>query len=311
MSLFTRIRRNPRLLLDGVRNVPAACVELNRLYHKKRSGVAYNEDGIDVFEEDWDNLIILDACRFDYFAELTDFNSPVERRVSRGAASREFITGNFSNRTLHDVVYVSGNRWFLELNESINSDVHTYRDVERDFYVDRLDGDKSDVGYVPLPGTVLESALEAAEAFPDKRLIIHLMQPHKPYLGPNSDQFTYDGGLRSTMAASSADIETLRDAYRDTIEITLDLVESALNSLDGRTVITSDHGELLGERLRPIPVRWYGHREGLYVPELVDVPWQVVQEGPRREISADPPKQMPEVDEEEMADNLRALGYVL
>ncbi|WP_050031995.1 hypothetical protein [Halorubrum halophilum] len=311
MGLTTRIRRNPRLLLKGIRDVPAAFAELNRLYHTKRSGPEYNRNGIDVFEEEWDNLIILDACRFDYFAESTDFDSPVERRVSRGSTSREFITGNFANRALHDVVYVSGNRWFLELREFLNAEVHAYRDVERDFRVDRLDDSKSDVGYVPYPETVLESAIEAAEEFPDKRLIIHLMQPHKPYLGPNSDLFTYDGGLRSTMAASGdVDIDTLRQAYRDTLEITLDHVESALDSLDGRTVITADHGELLGERLRPIPVRWYGHKEGVYVPELVDVPWQVVKEGPRREISADPPEQMPDVDEETVEDTLRALGYV-
>lgn len=311
MTLSARIRRNPRLLLNGVRDVPAACAELNRLYHQKRSGGGYNRGGMDVFEEDWDNLIILDACRFDYFAELTNFNSSVERRVSRGATSREFITGNFSNRALHDVVYVSGNRWFLQLHDLINSEIHAYRDVQRDFYVDRPNETANEVGYVPYPGTVLDSAIEAAEEFPNKRLIVHLMQPHKPYLGPNRDQFTYDGGLRSTMAISSADTETLREAYRDSLEITLALVDSALNSLDGRTVITSDHGELLGERLRPIPVRWYGHKEGVYVSELTDVPWQVVKEGSRREISADPPEQMPEVDDKKVANNLRALGYVL
>lgn len=310
MRLINRIRRNPRLLLKAVRDAPASLVELNRLYHTKRSDRDYNQNGIDVFEQDWDNLVILDACRYDYFAESTDFDSPVERRVSRGAASREFITGNFSNRALHDVVYVSGNRWFLELREFIDAEVHAYRDVERDLYVSRLDGDKSDVGYVPHPETVLDAAVEAAEEFPEKRLIIHLMQPHKPYLGPKSDRFTYDGGLRSTMAASGADIETLREAYRDTLEVTLDLVESTLDDLDGRTVITSDHGELLGERLRPIPVRWFGHREGVYVPELVDVPWQVVKEGPRREISADPPERIPDVDEETVEDTLRTLGYV-
>lgn len=310
MQLGNRIRRNPRLLLKAVRDAPATLVELNRLYHTRRSDRDYNQNGIDVFEQDWDNLVILDACRYDYFAESTEFEGPVERRMSRGAASREFITGNFSNRALHDVVYVSGNRWFLELREFINAEVHAYRDVERDFYVSRLDDDKRDVGYVPHPETVLDSAVEAAEEFPEKRLIIHLMQPHKPYLGPKSDRFTYDGGLRSTMAASGADIETLREAYRDTLEITLDLVESTLDALDGRTVITSDHGELLGERLRPIPVRWYGHREGVYVPELVEVPWQVVKEGPRREISADPPERMPEVDEETVEDTLRTLGYV-
>jgi hypothetical protein len=308
MSTFARLRENPGLVLEAMRDVPAAVLELNRLYYS-RSTSSYNADGIDVFDQEWDNLIILDACRCDYYAEQTRFDGPLECRRSRGSASNEFIRGNFSDRTLHDVVYVSGNRWFLNLRDHLDCELHAYRDVERDFHVDRVDGDDEE-GYVPYPETVMEAAAEAAEEFPEKRLLIHLMQPHKPYLGPHSDQFTYEAGLRTTMQNSEADTETLRAAYRETLDITLDTVGAHLDALEGLTVISADHGELLGERASPLPVRWYGHPEGVYVPELVEVPWHVVSEGPRRTIRAEPPQEIPEPDEEEVTDTLRALGYV-
>ena len=39
------------------------------------------------------------------------------------------------------------------------------------------------------------------------------------------------------------------------------------NIKEAHVIITSDHGELLGER------GLYGHRTGLHVRELVEVPW--------------------------------------
>jgi hypothetical protein len=42
-------------------------------------------------EEDWDNLIILDACRYDYFKRQHDFEGSVDRIVSPGKMSWEFM----------------------------------------------------------------------------------------------------------------------------------------------------------------------------------------------------------------------------
>ncbi len=309
MDPIARVVENPRLLIEAARNVPGFLIELNRLYYRQY-GPEYNRTGTDVFEEDWDNLIILDACRYDYYDAVTEFEGPVESRTSRGSASPEFIRGNFGDKTLHDVVYVSGNRWFLKLRDELDYELHAYRDVERDFYVEMKDDPNPDEGYVPFPETVLDAAADAAEEYPHKRLIVHLMQPHKPYLGPHREKFTYDGGVGSTVKASGVGIETLREAYRDTLEITLDAVASTVGAIDGRTVITADHGEMLGERLSPVPVRVYGHPEGVYVPELVEVPWHVVKQGPRRQITAEAPEAHSEVDQEEVEESLRALGYV-
>jgi len=49
-------------LITALQNPRRALVELNQIYHEKVSNV----DRVSVLEEDWDNLLILDACRYDH-----------------------------------------------------------------------------------------------------------------------------------------------------------------------------------------------------------------------------------------------------
>ena len=62
--------------------------------------------GLDVIEQDWDTLVILDACRYDSFKQCRDLKGSLQPAVSRGAHSWEFMQGNFVDRELHDTVYV-------------------------------------------------------------------------------------------------------------------------------------------------------------------------------------------------------------
>jgi hypothetical protein len=80
--------------------------------------------------------------------------------------------------------------------------------------------------------------------------------------------------------------------------------------LPGKTVVSSDHGELLGERLSPIPLRAYGHPMGIYMDELVKIPWHVHETGNRKRILAEPPSERLDMDEGEVESQLRNLGYV-
>lgn len=57
--------------------------------------------GINIMDEDWDNLILIDACRYDVFANINSINGSLESRISSGSSSREFIEKNFVNKTLH------------------------------------------------------------------------------------------------------------------------------------------------------------------------------------------------------------------
>jgi len=82
-----------------------------------------------------------------------------------------------------------------------------------------------------------------------------------------------------------------------------------LDELDGKSVVTSDHGNLFGERLWPIPIRRYGHPRGLRHPALIDVPWHEVPFETRREITADPPRSTEPVAGDLIQRRLEDLGY--
>ncbi|MFB6102263.1 MAG: hypothetical protein ABEJ73_06815 [Haloplanus sp.] len=282
-----------------------AAHHLNRLYYAARNPDGYNADGIDVFEEDWDNLLILDACRYDSFAERSTLDGTLESRTSRGSATREWVRANFTNRQLHDVVYVSANPNYRKVADEIGADVHAYVDVWQD---DNLVGEGNTI--VP-PATVTKHALAAADEYPNKRLLVHYVQPHYPFIGPTGEEhFDPTATLKQVSREYDVTGELLARAYRENVELALEAAGRLLQSLSGKTVVSSDHGELLGERLFPIPLRAYGHPAGVYVDELVEVPWHVHERGDRKRIVAETPSERDEVDERELEEQLRNLGYV-
>lgn len=274
---------------------PARMVtELNRLITRRGVRYTYNPEGVDIFSEDWDVLILLDACRYDAFEEHADLPGTLESRISRGSSSVEFVHGNFAERRLHDVVYVSANDWYAKLHDSIDAEVHAHEYVDID------------------PDIVTDTALEYAKRYPNKRLLVHYMQPHFPYLAPRWDGvFVPDGDLLTTYRESDVTHEQMWEAYRDNLHLVLDEVRTLFDQLTGKIVVSSDHGELLGDREAPIPIRRYGHPRGIYIEELVKVPWLVYQNGPRPEIVAEAPEQPVLYDEDEVNERLRNLGYAV
>jgi hypothetical protein len=83
-----------------------------------------------------------------------------------------------------------------------------------------------------------------------------------------------------------------------------------LSELGGKTVVTSDHGNLLGERTSPIPVRDWGHPLSLYAEELVSVPWVTFENGERRQVIAESHKSNKKgTTDKTVEERLRQLGY--
>jgi hypothetical protein len=278
----------------------------NRLYHALRNESGYNDDGIDIFAEDWDNLVILDACRYDRFAEQSTLDGTLEFRISRASATREWVRTNFAGRTLHDVVYVSANPNYRKVADEIGAEVHAYVDVWDEDYL------QADGNVVP-PDAVTKCARDAAERFPDKRLLVHYVQPHYPFLGPTGqEEFDPTKTLKQVSRETNFTDDRLARAYRENVDLVLDEAERLLDALPGKTVVSADHGELLGERLSPVPLRAYGHPNGVYVEELVKVPWLVWSDGERKQIVSEPPKDREgnPVDERAVEERLRNLGYV-
>ena len=281
-----------------------------------RGGREYNRNGVDIFTKEWDNLIILDACRYDAFRDLCEFDGTLRKVQSRGSTSEEFVRGNFNGRIAYDTVIVSANGYYDLLNEDIarrrntkeiDGEIHDFVRLYRNEYRDAAGG------LTTHPKTVTEHALKANEAYPKKRLIIHYLQPHQPYLGPFAEEhIDYGHGMNIITTRNRNPHLTdadLHRAYMENLKLVLDEVETLLDAVRGKTVITSDHGELLGERLPVIPVKDYDHWYGLHVPELLNAPWFEIEGESRKEIREDTPAERDEVDAEEVEQHLKDLGY--
>jgi len=261
--------------------------EVNRLYYRRFYTRPCNTAGIDVFEADWDNLVILDACRYDMFAEQTLLPGRLQSRISRGSSTAEFLAGNFAGRDLRDTVYVTANPQLYRRRAELEVALHATVEVWQDGW--------DEIRKTVMPTTMVEATLDAATEFPNKRVVSHFIQPHYPFLDDAVDFDHGDEFLDPTVSSCwhqvmvgdlSVDTDAVWEAYRGTLERTLPAVARLVDELPGRTVVTADHGNMVGERARPIPVREWGHPAGIYTDELVKVPWLIV-EGERRAIKAE------------------------
>lgn len=137
---------------------------------------------VEVMEEQWDYLMILDACRYDYFAGLVQhyISGELERRASPATGTLAWCMKSFGSY-YPNVIYVSGNPYINSKTEVHGFDAkrHFYRiiDVWKSGWDERL-------GTVP-PGEINRAALSSIQAFPEKRFIIHYLQPHAPYISQN------------------------------------------------------------------------------------------------------------------------------
>jgi hypothetical protein len=287
-------------------------VNLLQLLYRKALKWVY-PDGVNVADEDWDNLIILDACRYDDFERLNTIPGTLESRISKGTDSPEFLTENFNGRNLNDTVYVTANPHFQKIDDGT---FHAIIDEP----LSQFDSDLQCV----TPDVVTDITTRVQEEFPNKRLIIHYMQPHDPPLGPKAEEIREtiniagpladNNGTNSTrimdaVSHGEVNVEDAREAYRENLQIVLDEVAELLEELDGKSVVTADHGEMFGERRYPFVGRQYEHG-GPPTEELCKVPWFVVQNNKgRKDVHADPPQNRTSIESNEINKHLEALGY--
>lgn len=266
-------------------------------------------------DEDWDNLIILDGCRYDMFKSAVDIGGELELKRSVGCRTSEFLDKTFSRNSHHDTIYISSNPHTRMLEEE--SSVYKVHNLYADEYFD------AELESVP-PETIVEKTLDAHSENPDKRVITHFMQPHVPFIGEKGRQIDQSGNnsnygddewvpsvwAQLRYGLSDVTRDEIWDAYVENLEVAIPHVERLVAELPGKTVVTSDHGNLVGERLRPIPVRGYGHDiGGLRSEGLVRVPWLVFESAERRDVTADEPVETTAVEDEVIEDRLRQLGY--
>jgi hypothetical protein len=253
----------------------------------------------------------LDTCRHDLVKDVCPTDNTIEWRWSDGSNSEEFIRYAIRDRLLDDVVWVTANP-------------HVSRHRDAIFEVVDLWDTAWDTERQTVPAeSVADGALDALVEYPDKRLVVHFMQPHYPFIGdakdtlPDHATFT-GGGIRADrknepsiwehLEDGRVNKETVWEAYRANLEYVLPSVERLVEELPGKTVVTSDHGNAFGLRGRPIPIRTYGHPGGLRYEPLVKIPWITFESDERREIESGTIT-AEETDSSAAQERLKALGY--
>jgi hypothetical protein len=319
--------RGPLATLDAL--FPSSSPSVLKSLRKWRLTSQYGPP-VSVMKRDWDNLFILDACRYDAFQQANSIAGDLQPVVSSGSHSKGFLRENFSGE-YHDTVYVTANGWAHEVaNGTFHDTVYTYsQQYAGDEHWDRHRNLS--------PEHVYDVASEAYANHKDKRFIIHFMQPHAPYFGEKAKRLreemsdTHGIGFKAWMSPDDPDNRRLKnnlktvareglisdtelwEVYMENLELVLTYTEKLLEDIGGKTVITADHGEMLGSPTAKIfPLRQenkYGHTERLYIPELRVVPWCVVDSSERRDITADPPASSEEISQHAVDDQLTALGY--
>lgn len=127
-----------------------------------------------------------------------------------------------------------------------------------------------------MPDSLIRDAKTAENLFPNKKIIVHFMQPHTPYIhsdipqSPNN-RIGGDSGIESELRRAEKgqiDQEKVRGDYRENLEFVLEHVLKLADHLSGKTFVTADHGELLGES------GIYGHKADSDTKKLRKVPWE-------------------------------------
>lgn len=275
-------------------------------------------EGSNFMDADWDNLILLDACRYDTFEETVSLSGELSRVQSVGSKTRQFLRNTFEDDEFHDTVYVTANPQHASLVD--DSTFHAVIPVWQDHWDDEH-------GSV-LPDPVTDAALAAADQFPNKRLLVHYLQPHQPFIGPKGQDFMRDHNLQGVEfnqrdGVGELDLypalnhglldvsdDELYAHYKENLGAVLSSVKRLIAGLGGKSVITSDHGELLGDTAGPIPISSYGHGKTFHTPALLDVPWFELDYTDRRSVEAEPPQSEIEVDSSVVENRLSQLGYL-
>jgi len=141
-------------------------------------------------DSDWDYCVVLDACRYDVFADVYDeyLDGRLEKRRSPGSSTPEWAFRTFTGS--HDIAYFSGNPFInstgIPLNElawgascdyewTASEHLGEIVDVWREMW-------NEEFGTVT-PAGMVQSFREHADAVARRdRTVLHYMQPHAPYL---------------------------------------------------------------------------------------------------------------------------------
>lgn len=278
-------------------------------------------------------LIVLDACRFDYFDEQFDRYFAGDCTPAKSAGHDTFEYGQrcwhrrHADGDQHDVTYVSGATPINSEEQRTFDDVgleRLYRGWVPNRHISdlidawRIGWDES-LGVIP-PENLLKQTLPRLH---EPRLVAHFFQPHTPYIGDeqmlghaNNESSHPDTGdpvdkpIWEAIKAGEVSADRLRELYKSNLECVLPTVARLVaEAPHDNIVILGDHGEALGE------YGMYAHQRVEH-PKIRRVPWACVngltQAGQKlaEECAGDVGGTTDSGTEDSVKNTLEALGYL-
>jgi hypothetical protein len=227
----------------------------------------------DLLDEKEFLLIILDACRYDIFKQEygSHFSGEFSKTYSTNTYTMQYLVNTWTDT--YDITYVAGGPVISDQNFEISE--WGYRPTEH--FEKVVDVWNRDYGK-ELGVTPPEKVTEAAMNEDSPRMVVHYFQPHAPYIGEKrlreETSRERDESLKDIYGRiDSGEIsqEDLRGAYVSNLRRVIEAVKPLVDSVNGKSIITSDHGELLGEDKR------FMHG-GVPHKNLCELPWLTVED---------------------------------
>lgn len=274
------------------------------------------QDIQDIHGTDWTCLVVLDACRYDTLEKVYSdyFRGHLHKKISRGSNTPQWLERTFPD--WYDYSYISANPFvnskgikISECNKSFNS-IWKAKDHFK-LIVDSWLLDWDEQLKAIHPKAVVNRALK----YPCDKIIVHLMQPHAPYLSCKEEitrklDEKHFGQIASKTRtkiwmklplrvlkllsgflsflpfklkcffmsligeetyfckiALKGGTKKIQEYYEDNLRTALQCIKLLVQNQNGKVIVTSDHGEALGESGR------WGHNYDDDHSILRTVPW--------------------------------------
>jgi hypothetical protein len=194
-----------------------------------------------ILEEDWKFLVILDGCRYDMFKEvytgILGDRGTLKKAISPATGTPEWLVKIFYNQDCSGIIYI---------NPLIKFDIKIDLGRPKNYFFKVVNAWQT--GWDDALGTITPQGTN--DAFtktyvknPEKRYIIHYMQPHDPYI-------TIGGEPGLTVAKYLENRERLKQRKNSIREIISNKILSDHMSWSLKKVLGAPSGHFLEEHYR-------------------------------------------------------------
>jgi len=224
----------------------------------------YNQSKL-IKQYPWDVLIVLDACRYDYFSASlsnTMLCGTLIKADSNSKNTERWYYEHWSRKN-EDTILISANP-HSKLSGCYKNFFMAVEVWEEDNWV--------------YPEPALDVLLDLQKEYDGKKFVVHLIPPHLPFIGKEGKKFLEKLGAYGNeynvyrtvekYARKNGWDEIIKYYCESIIEV-LNRIEKYIPKMKGNIIITADHGEIIGEN------NCYMHN--IRSDEILIIPWMVIE----------------------------------